>query len=43
MSFSIPPWIRQLIQNALAKAGKAAAIALCIKYLGDPNCGTTGF
>ena len=43
MSFSIPQWIVPIIQNALITAGKAAAKALCVKYLGDPNCGSTGF
>ena len=43
MSFSIPQWIKDLIINALKYAGKAAAKALCVKYLGDPNCGSTGF
>ena len=43
MSFSIPPWIMDIIRNTLITAGKAAAKALCVKYLGDPNCNSTGF
>ena len=43
MSFSVPAWLIPIIQNALVNAGKAAARALCQKYLGDPNCGSTGF
>ena len=43
MSFSIPGWIIPIIQKALITLGREAAKALCQKYLGDPNCGSTGF
>ena len=38
MSFTIPGWVKEAVLAALRAAGRAAASALCQRYLGDPTC-----
>ena len=38
MSISIPQWVKDAVLAALKAAGRAAASALCQRYLGDPTC-----
>ena len=38
MSFTIPGWVKEAVLAALRAAGRAAASALCQRYLGNSNC-----
>ena len=38
MSITIPQWVKDAVLSALRAAGRAAAVALCKRYLGDPTC-----
>ena len=38
MSITIPQWVKDAVFAALKAAGRAAASALCQRYLGDPTC-----
>ena len=38
MSITIPQWVKDAVLAALRAAGRAAALALCKRYLGDPTC-----
>ena len=38
MSITIPQWVKDAVLTALKAAGRAAASALCQRYLGDPTC-----
>ena len=38
MSINIPQWVKDAVLAALKAAGRAAASALCQRYLGDPTC-----
>ena len=35
--YEFPQWLRDLLINALKSAGKAAAIALCRKFIADSD------
>ena len=38
MSINIPQWVKDAVFAALKAAGRAAASALCQRYLGNSNC-----
>ena len=38
MSITIPQWVKDAVFAALKAAGRAAASALCQRYLGNPTC-----
>ena len=38
MSITIPKWVKDAVIAALKAAGRAAASALCQRYLGNPTC-----